>query len=464
MATMQVPALRHQVASIALIDDLRHRQRLVEEHLDLPGQRRLIENKISEYYAATGVVVSPGLIKEGVAEYFSGRLQFEAPKIGRIQSLLAKLYMTRAAWRKEALFYSALVLLLNGLWFFGINAYEEKLLKIARDADLHKITYATNEATSATAQAAALLRRSVIVGYVNGEKLSQTLLDRGMELAPRLADLSDPTQNLAAREKQATALLEKLAPVTFQIQSVDSLISAKEKLERLLQAEDSQRLFGAAPQLENLLDTANKALNTADPTLPQSVSAATSAVNTFISKAGTASKVAPLRARIKALDQSVAAMNLDADAKGKWARLVDETSLLLNDGEISKARDVLGEMTAFEAFARSPLTFKIVDRPGIKSGVERAFKQGKSWYLVVEGLAPGDTPIAVPVKSIETGEAQYTKLFAVRVSKSTYDKVREDKLNDGHVDNSVLGKKPANSMKMNLKDIYGDEPQMITKW
>ncbi len=70
-------ALSEQLGAMAIIDELRHKQMVVDEHLDLPRRREEVGARIREYYAANGLAVDDELIAEGVRAYFAQRLEFE---------------------------------------------------------------------------------------------------------------------------------------------------------------------------------------------------------------------------------------------------------------------------------------------------------------------------------------------------------------------------------------------------
>jgi len=70
-------SLSEQLGAMAIIDELRHRQMVVDEHLDLPRRREEVAARIREYYAANRLAVDDELIAEGVRAYFAQRLEFE---------------------------------------------------------------------------------------------------------------------------------------------------------------------------------------------------------------------------------------------------------------------------------------------------------------------------------------------------------------------------------------------------
>lgn len=71
--------LADQMGAMALVDDLRHRRREIEEHLDLPKREAEVAERIRVYYKSQGIDCDDALVNEGVREFFRHRLVFEAP-------------------------------------------------------------------------------------------------------------------------------------------------------------------------------------------------------------------------------------------------------------------------------------------------------------------------------------------------------------------------------------------------
>lgn len=70
-------SLGEQLGAMAIVDELRHKQMVVDEHLDLPKRRAEVAQRIRDYYAAHRLAVDDELIEQGVRAYFAQRLEFE---------------------------------------------------------------------------------------------------------------------------------------------------------------------------------------------------------------------------------------------------------------------------------------------------------------------------------------------------------------------------------------------------
>jgi Family of unknown function (DUF6384) len=305
--------LRDQMGAMALIDEMRHRQMIVQEHLDLPKRREEIARRVREYYQSQNISVSDELVVQGVRAYFEGRLTYEAPRTGGLSGLLGRIYITRSSWKKPAAAGAAVLAVLIGGGYVAHQARE-----------------------NAAAQQ-------------------------------------------AARE---AAVIEDMA------------------------------------------------------------------------------------AQIRQIDQRFKAMGLSPTEMQQVGTMVAAANAAVQERDAARARESLAALKATLAYAEKPLTFQIADRAGAKSGVERNYSSsgGKSWYLIAEAVDPSGNVFPITVTNAESGTRKEATVFGVRVSKEVYESVRADKMTDGHVDNRVLGRKPANSLTPQFTRAYSDQPDMILEW
>lgn len=306
-------SLRDQMGAMALIDEMRHKQMIVREHLDMPKRREEVARRIREYYQSQNIEVNDELVEQGVRAYFEKRLMYEAPPAGALSGLLARIYITRSSWKKPVVGGVTALALLAGGSYFAQQARE-------------------NAAMQAAARDAAVI------------------------------------DNIAAQIRETDARFKSM---------------------------------GLAPAEQ------------------EQVAALVAAANTAV-----------------------------------------------QERDIARAKESLAALQATLAYAETPLTFNVVDRAGVKSGVERNYgaSGGKSWYLITEAMDPSGKAVPVTVTSVESGEKKQAAMFGVRVGKDVYESVRADKMEDGHVDNRTLGKKPANSLTPQFTRAFSVQPDMILEW
>ena len=108
-------------------------------------------------------------------------------------------------------------------------------------------------------------------------------------------------------------------------------------------------------------------------------------------------------------------------------------------------------MSYYFNLAQTNLTLTIVDKPNYKSGVERTHEKtnGKSWYVIVTPTTSSGIATPLWVTSIETGETKLVDMFGQQVSQKEFNKVKRDKIADGHIDENKLCKKPIGRLEFN---------------
>ncbi|MDU9389664.1 DUF6384 family protein [Pseudomonas sp. zfem002] len=83
--------LSETLGAMSVVDELRWRQARIEEHLDLPRRRAEIANNIRAYYQSHGIPFDDALVEQGVREFFSRRLVYEAPRLSGFKRYLCRL-------------------------------------------------------------------------------------------------------------------------------------------------------------------------------------------------------------------------------------------------------------------------------------------------------------------------------------------------------------------------------------
>jgi hypothetical protein len=64
-----------------------------------------------------------------------------------------------------------------------------------------------------------------------------------------------------------------------------------------------------------------------------------------------------------------------------------------------------------------------------------------NYYVIVEAVTPQGKRLTVPITSEENGRVYNVQQWGLRVDESLYDKIRQDKLDDGIIQNNRFGLK-----------------------
>ncbi len=104
------------------------------------------------------------------------------------------------------------------------------------------------------------------------------------------------------------------------------------------------------------------------------------------------------------------------------------------------------ELQDLEAILNQECSIKIVNKNGVKSGIDRYFedadgKRISGYYVIVEALDAKENVIPQIIKSEENGERKKVDLWGERVPQEVYEQVKRDKLDNGIIENDVFGEK-----------------------
>ncbi len=86
----------------------------------------------------------------------------------------------------------------------------------------------------------------------------------------------------------------------------------------------------------------------------------------------------------------------------------------------------------------------------------------RNYYVIVEAIGSGGRRVSVPVESEETGVVQTVSTWGLRVDEDTFERVRQDKLDDGIIQDDTFGVKRAGFLEPDYE--YPTTGDAITEW
>jgi len=161
----------------------------------------------------------------------------------------------------------------------------------------------------------------------------------------------------------------------------------------------------------------------------------------------------------------ISSMSPDNTALNEAERIVAEGKRFAAAGEVENARKAVMDLSALEGELATSFEVRIVSRPGTPTGVTRipdVNTQARNYYLVVEAIGPDGNPLERSIVSEEDGKTKQVTIWAQRVPEAVFNGVRNDKQEDGIVQDSLLGTKQRGSLSPDWAKSV--EEGAITEW
>lgn len=464
---------------MAVIDSLRLEQMQIQDNLDLPKRRASVAAKIREYYATSGVTVDDSLVDQGVKKYFDGRLRFVEPQASTFQRKLADAFMLLEEsfrLRKSEMAFSALVALLvvggasyAPVFIEGVqnDLYKQDVIvpveKLKNDVGRNLAALEVLLSHPATKQSPMLAQMGAKVkaGY---ESINRGLITSAW-YEPSPADPESIDRSKADLYKSRFLPFEnQYAQLGRDAGRFESLVYAYSNFIPLTQpgaAESLGYLNSRLSSLKRASDLVVSSFNSVEQPSELVIQQVFEDLSFFDSFK---QRITDLERVFRGFDE----MGKETYEQPDVTRLMIVLSNAIDKRDGWEASRAVSNLDSALAFAKEPLTFRIISRPGEKSGVIRtpndfADSRGIA-YLIVEALDASGRPFEVSIMDSEVGEIRRAHTFGVRVTHEQFEQVKQDKMDDGIIENNLIGQKSVNSFKINFDSRVTSDNKMITRW
>lgn len=438
--------LSEQLGAMAIIDELYQKQQLLLEHLDRNVLRDKLKENIKNYYQTKGQFIDDSLIEKGINLWFDKRLRFNVPKRNWFMHFLALCYI------KRNILYSIIFIILSALALINFAEITfAKKIKNNIDSTYNHILSTKSTLDDLNKKFLEIDKYPINFCQVPIKKLKNSIIDLlNQNIVPSIIKSGTDISSIAQKDEDILKYLKetdesintKLSEITSQITQLHELLEKDKKLTKLIQNQVFTDVSKKYPILQNAVDSILDNLNQGQTDID---------INRIETLYSSIERAEFLEKKIESDTKQLLELNVPESDMDPIIAL--QTSLLadLKDLNFENVENYQTMMAYYIKLAQTNLTLTIVDHPDHKSGVERTHENtnGKSWYLIVQALTPTGKPTSIWVKSIETGETKLVEMFGQQVTLKAFNDVKEDKINDGHIDNNKLCTKPKGRLIFN---------------
>ena len=438
--------LSEQLGAMAIIDELYQKQQLLLEHLDRNVLRDKLKENIKNYYQTKGQFIDDSLIEKGINLWFDKRLRFNVPKRNWFMHFLALCYI------KRNILYSIIFIILSALALINFAEITfAKKIKSNIDSTYNHILSTKSTLDDLNKKFLEIDKYPINFSQVPIKKLKNSIIDLlNQNIIPSIIKSGTDISSIAQKDEDILKYLKetdesintKLSEITSLITQLHELLEKDKKLTKLTQNQVFTDVSKKYPILQNAVDSILDNLNQGQTDID---------INRIETLYSSIERAEFLEKKIESDTKQLLELNVPKSDMDPIIAL--QTSLLadLKDLNFENVENYQTMMAYYIKLAQTNLTLTIVDHPDHKSGVERTHENtnGKSWYLIVQALTPTGKPTSIWVKSIETGESKLVEMFGQQVTLKAFNDIKEDKINDGHIDNNKLCTKPKGRLIFN---------------
>ena len=383
-----------------VVDTLRHREHIVERELHNEERDEKLLKRLREIYASQGMEVPDHVLKEGVAALREERFSYQPPP-DSLSVTLARIYIERGKWAKRASVTLGALLVAWLSWSFFVTgpAREELRNQVAE----------LNREISATSGQLALLE----------ERLQRA------------------ENELPAAARGIPGSLQKAATIRTS--------AAEKSLRQAHQLLESARRFTPPTSL----DTGNFAARSEEATIQlgnqqEQIAQIGAAIGSAEKSLAEIDSLKVLPDQLASSRDAVIAVAREDQATGMASEIHDRGISSLAAGDVELAIASAAELRELHDTLEQEYELRIVSRPGERSGVWRIPEHNPSarnYYVIVEAIGPGGEVLPQSVTSEEDGSATRVRQWGMRVDERVFNRIRDDKQDDGIIQNRRFGEK-----------------------
>jgi len=499
---LKVPSQETNVNDFLHMMDVATQIRKEEEEIgkqfNIQEKRAEIKKKILATAQVTGENLTEMQVDRAIDSFFSGLYSFQEPS-RNFETRLAELYVDRTRLGRTygiPTLWAAGIATVIGLSAWGISAginySHERKVETAVEKLYQEKSSLQNELSSLRSDASRLLNDPE---FPNSAKLEEviTFAEKSFRssdiffnefCSKGTADDDIDQENYLTAKQQIPAVEDVLQAIDDRLSSGKSLIELEDGLDSTKKSLDSliaevrsskpQQVFlerAESAYANSLVTIKNRQLREAQRYAEQLRSVNTDAQQFIV-----------LPGQLEQVYASVKSVAKEKEALEKAETIYQEGQSYLANVEVQKLSKTVSQLQDLDTRLSQEYTIRIVSREGVKSGIDRYYN-GKfsGWYLVLEAIDSKGSVVPLPILNTENGQTETVKMWGEKVAETDpkivkkmqrtgrYDhnnllqKVVKDKLDDGIVNDNIVGKKEKGYLdyRLNNPEFSGVR---ITRW
>lgn len=463
----QQSTLRDQLGVMGIVDQLRHQEQKLADYINARQQQAEIKEKIIAYYQSQGIPVTDTLIEEGVQQWYHRRLQ----AVPSVLPWYWRAYITRQQWKGMAFTIVGLFLFLLLAWA-GIGQAQETYqqaqfmeqvehVRAQRDAfNAETLPSVPPKEVSDSLLTLSRIDRAQVLTSEYRNAVSRTLPADELDVAATSLSAEDRERYRVQLDEVSDKLTSLLAQQKMLVAAINEVHQARELHQQWQDLGDSHStLLSRFTALAAQYQAASVLFSSAETEIFTVKDALQNLTGSFKQASLVDEKISLLDTTLDLIIDSGLADQDMQNVLVLHQRLVKQYEQLLPvDSQSLAYLDYVAKV------APLTLTLRVNPQNGPRSAVERTHDNSGDTvaYAITQALDPAGTPVMMMIKDRESGKLVKAQTFGIRLSREKYMALRDDKMQDGIIDDDTLATKPRGSLK--LTTVSGVTPEFIIEW
>lgn len=463
--------------------EARRIQNEVDKQFNIDDLRSELKKKLRNAAKVSGEYLNDHQIETAIQTYFDDLYSFKVPR-RNFSTKIAEIYVERTRLAKRFGIPPLVAASVGGLiWLIAIGTHnaglraEEKAVETAVETAYQKRQeiFAQNLTVSSSPLVNKLPkteREKLQYKSDNSQRTLDSLNTFFLEYCSEGTAEDDVTrENYPEVKKNLINIEESLANVDKEIQESKSVLKTQEDL--ILTRRNLETLIGEvrsfnpreafSKKAENIYSVGLGAIERRESNEAQQKENELSRVKNDIIQ------FAALNSQTETLYAAITAIAKEEEAQQKGKILYDEARELATAADVPSLSRTVSQLQNLSDILNTEYTIRVINRNGVKSGIDRYYtdsrgKRESGYYLIVEAVDSQGRELQMNIRNEEDGQIKKVTMWGERVPKEVYESIKEDKLDNGIINNNLVGRKKQGYLEEEMTMRGVTKQGQITQW
>jgi hypothetical protein len=443
--------IRSFLTMMDVASELRKQKEEVNKQLNIDETKADLRQRILETSKVTGENLNDAEAMIAIESYFSGLYSFKEPKKNFSHSL-ANLYVDREMitdnYVKPAAFIAGVAILIYataGITNLLVKQSREKKIedaveqgykkKLKLQGRLNALKSSHDSEVIETAKASGEILKGTdefFKEYCSNGTSDDDINQQNYKTAQKQLQIADADLN------KANEYLNKGEGI---IKFGNDLVSTRKSLELLI-----SEIKNSNPPKQLMTQAESDYQNGIASVDKKNLSQAKEYYNHLNGIKTDAQEFAVLPSQAEKLYNTIKAVAVENAAIEQADNLYKEAKASAENVNVKQLKQAVDNLGTLDNLLEQDYTMTVVSKEGVKSGIDRYYTDGSGkrlsgYYLIIEAKDSKGNALQKQIKNEENGQAYNVTMWGERVPQEIYERIKQDKMNDGIVNDNVFGKK-----------------------